>query len=120
MFPDGAFSEDNLERKLRRAFPGPAEAEAREILSELDRMPIGDANEEWAGSLRRRAKFDAIRLGNGDLDRLRSVVREGMHDYGDLQMHAEAPHFRGFSSENPAFAEFNRRDLEEFIAWLQE
>ena len=120
LFPDGVFSEGNLERKLRGSFPGATRAEAREILGELDRMPIGDANEESSGGLRRRAKFDAIRLGNGDIGALRAAVREGMHDYRDLEMLAEAPHFRGFSTEGAAFAEVNRRDLEEFIAWLQE
>jgi hypothetical protein len=120
LFPDGAFSEENLERKLRCSFPGATQADASEILSELDRMPIHGANEEAAPGFRRRAKIDSIRLGNGDLDALRAAVREGMRDYRDLQMLAEAPHFRGFSSEGAAFAEVNQRDLEEFIAWLQE
>jgi hypothetical protein len=112
--------EDHLGEKMiekaRRLFPGPTLDEALAILDDYGAEPYQREKE--------RVQLAALKISNGDLERLREAMKIARTDYRDVLAAAEYPNeFRAgmASPDPPAEADLSRarhEDARQYRAWL--
>ncbi|MGA2440706.1 MAG: hypothetical protein ABSH08_07095 [Tepidisphaeraceae bacterium] len=112
-------------KKLESTFPDPVIAE--QALRSLDRY-----NSNKSRRLRDYVHLAILKLSEGELWRLRELVREAKHDPRDVLYPAEAPEYFKWLRSNPLVyggprpktlskakeAAMQKRDRDQWIAWL--
>lgn len=115
MQPTAQVTPEDVERVLRRDFPGDAYAAAAAVLA-----TYGTAASQRESP---RVQLAVLKLANGDLDKLRLRVETARRDYRDVLSWAEYPAYGkfGFRTQRIPPEDLNRAiesDWQQYQDWL--
>jgi hypothetical protein len=117
MEPIPQVDHEDVERIIRRDFPGEQMTDIMAILNQY-------GNRSWQGEPEReRVQLAALKLAEGDIEALRREILTAKSDYRDVLAHAENPeYFRNLNAGKLSDDERERlfeRDWSQYQAWLR-